>query len=74
MDSFIIDYLQYQILKEHCILVTDFNTKNFTNSNEGVCPRGVMVKAFKLQLHNYVHFQINTLGKGMNPLILPFMG
>ena len=46
-------------------------------------PRGVMVKAmdcgiklseFVLQSHYYVHFQANTLGKGMNPLILPAMG
>ena len=49
----------------------------------GVCPCGVMVKAmdfrivvceFKLQLRFYVHFRANTLGKGMNPLILPAMG
>ena len=42
-------------------------------------PRGVMVKAmdcgiveceFVLQSRCYVHFQANTLGKGMNPLIL----
>ena len=47
------------------------------------CPRGVMVKAmdygievreFILQSLYYVHFQVNTLGKGMNPLILPAMG
>ena len=47
------------------------------------CPRGVMVKAmdyeivvseFVLQSRYYVHFQANTLGKGMNPLILPAMG
>ena len=47
------------------------------------CPRGVMVKAmdcwievseFELQLCYYVHFRINTLGKGMNPIILPAMG
>ena len=44
------------------------------------CPRGVMVKAmncgivvreFVLQSCYYVHFRANTLGKGMNPLILP---
>ena len=43
-------------------------------------PRGVMVKAmncgivvreFVLQSCYYVHFRANTLGKGMNPLILP---
>ena len=47
------------------------------------CPHGVTVKAmdygivvskFVLQLRYYIHFQANTLGKGMNPLILPAMG
>ena len=28
---------------------------------------------FELQLYYYVHFQTNTLGKGMNPLILLVM-
>ena len=46
-------------------------------------PRGVMVKAmdygivvreFVLQSRYYVQFRANTLGKGMNPLILPAMG
>ena len=46
-------------------------------------PRGVMVKAmdcgivvreFVLQSRSYVHFRASTLGKGMNPLILPAMG
>ena len=45
--------------------------------------RGVMVKAmdcrivvseFVLLSHYYVHFRANTLGKGMNPLILPTIG
>ena len=49
----------------------------------GVCSRGLMVKAmdcgnlvseFVLQSRYYVHFRANTLGKGMNPLILPAMG
>ena len=54
-----------------------------TTSSLG-CPRGVMVKAmncgivvreFVLQSRYYVHFRANTLGKGMNPLILlPAMG
>ena len=44
---------------------------------------GVMVKAmdcrivareFEFQSHYYVHLRTNTLGKGMNPLILPAMG
>ena len=47
------------------------------------CPRGVMVKMmdcrivvseFVFQSRYYVHFSANTLGKGMNPLILPAMG
>ena len=44
------------------------------------CPRGVMVKAmdcgieFVLQSRYYVRFRANTLGKGMNPLILTAMG
>ena len=46
------------------------------------CSRGVMVKAldcgiviseFERQSRYYVHFRTNTLGKGMNPLILPAM-
>ena len=49
----------------------------------GGCPRSVMVKAmdcgivvreFVLQSRYYIHFRANTLGKGMNPLILPAMG
>ena len=44
---------------------------------------GVMVKAmncrivvseFVFQSSYYVHFRANTLGKGMNPLILQAMG
>ena len=52
--------------------------------NDGLgCPRGVMVKAldcemvvseFELESRYYVHFQKNTLGKGMKPLILQAMG
>ena len=35
---------------------------------------GIAVSEFVLQSRNYVHFRINTLEKGMNPLILPAMG
>ena len=31
------------------------------------------VSRFKLQLCYYLNFRANTLGKGMNPLILPAM-
>ena len=35
---------------------------------------GIVVSEFELQSHYYVHFRANTLGKGMNPLILQAMG
>ena len=34
---------------------------------------GIVVREFELQSRYYVHFRANTLGKGMNPLILPAM-
>ena len=58
----------------------DFFIKIFTSHFMRWCPRGVMVKAmscgivvreFALQSRYYVHFRANTLGKGMNLLILP---
>ena len=63
------------------MLLKSINHRNY--QKKGGSPRGVMVKAmdcgivvreFELQSHYYVHFQVNTLGKGMNPLILPAMG
>ena len=36
--------------------------------------RGIVVSEFVLHSRYYVHFRANTLGKGMNPLILPAMG
>ena len=56
-----------------------YNEITHCTSKKG-CPRGIMVKAmhcgivvreFVLQSRYYVHFRANTLGKGMNPLILP---
>ena len=55
----------------------------FKSQRKRGCPRGVIVKAmdcgivvseFVLQWRYYVHFRANTLGKGINPLILPVMG
>ena len=34
----------------------------------------IVVSEFELQSRYYVYFRTNTLGKGMNPLILPGMG
>ena len=33
----------------------------------------IVVSKFEQQSHYYIHFQTNTLGKGMNPLIPPAM-
>ena len=35
---------------------------------------GIVVSELELQSCYYVHFRANTLGKGMNLLILPAMG
>ena len=39
-----------------------------------VMDSGIVVSELKLQSCYYIHFQTNTLGKGMNPFILPAMG
>ena len=49
---------------------------NFTLTFLSVCPRGVMVKAMNcgIVVREFVlqsRFRANTLGKGMNPLVLP---
>ena len=36
--------------------------------------RVIVVSEFVVQLRYYVHIRANTLGKGMNRLILPAMG
>ena len=57
--------------------------QKYVDKNYRGCPRGVKVKAmdcrivvseFVLPSRYYIHFQANTLGKGMNPLIPPAMG
>ena len=35
---------------------------------------GIVVREFVPQSRYYIHFRTNTLGEGMNPLILPAMG
>ena len=65
-------------------LLCFFQKLNKSDKKKSVgCPRGVMFKAMDcgivvrklvLQSRYYVHFQANTLGKGMNPLIIPAMG
>ena len=73
-------------LKKKSVLKTKIHwnvlTYNFSLAFPG-WPCGVMVKAtdcgiivseFEFQSRYYVHFRANTIGKGMNPLILPAMG
>ena len=33
----------------------------------------IVVSEFELQLRKYIHFQTNTLGKGMNPIMYTAM-
>ena len=63
--------------------LSNTNTMCKLINKRGGCPHGVMVKAvdcgivvreFVLQSRYYIHFRANTLGKGMNPHILPAMG
>ena len=60
-----------------------YHFTRISRQSEVGCLHGVMVKAiycgivvseFVLQSRYYIHFRTNTLGKGMNPLILPAMG
>ena len=54
------------------------NSKSQCGSPHGVMIKGldhgIPVSEFELQSLYYVHFQTNTRGKGMNPLILLAMG
>ena len=70
-----------QVRNKFSVLFRWYIIERSTQTRMG-CPRGVMVKPmdcgivvheFVLQSHYYVHFRANTLGKGMNPLILPAM-
>ena len=47
---------------------------NVYNFSDLVVDCGIVVSEFELQSLHYIHFRTNTLGKGMNPLILPAMG
>ena len=73
----------FWLISSHLLCPDMMLTLSPLHFRRGGCPRVVMVKAmdcgiivskFKLQSHYYIHFQTNTLGKGMNPLILPAMG
>ncbi len=70
---------QYTDLKVKRVLFQAIQFSISTQFKWGGCPRGVMVKAmdcgivvreFVLLSRYYVHFRENTLGKGMNLIIL----
>ena len=48
--------------------ITGHNLPNYHSCSTKVnaMDSGIIVREFKLQSHYYIHFQINTLGKGMN--------
>ena len=63
-------------------LLPNIPMSNITEIRRG-CPRsemvkvkdcGIVVNESELQAWYNVHFRTNSLGKGMNPLILPVMG
>ena len=47
---------------------------NSDSQTQSIFDCGIVVREVVLQSRYYVHFRANTLGKGMNPLILPAMG
>ena len=70
-------YLGSETIKDYHVIAQIVSKLNIITVGG---PRGVMVKAmdcgivvseFVLQSRYYVHFRTNTLGKGMNTLILP---
>ena len=84
--SFLLKEIEVVLLSTFIIVTVDSQTHDLLEMAAfwfRGCPRGVMVKAmdcgivvleFVLQSRYYVHFRTNTLGKGMNPVILPAMG
>ena len=61
-----------------CLILSFLSSYTVNNNKRGVMVKAmdceIVVREFVLQSRYYVHFRANTLGKGMNPLILPAMG
>ena len=55
-----------------------YDVKNYGGGSRSVMVKamdcGIVVSEFELPSRCYVLFRTNTLGKGMNPLILPAIG
>ena len=64
--------------KKYIDLVGFYSTLTIGGRFRGVMVKamdcGIVVREFVLQSRYYVHFRANTLGKSMNPFILPAMG
>ena len=84
-NPFKLPYICFNILLElaNKFFVFNWFPSTFVSPSNMYIPKVVMVKAmdceivvreFVLQSRYYAHFQTNTLGKSMNPLILPAMG
>ena len=58
----------------HFFYITPFSFKFMFWSIRPTSRTPTATSEFVLQLRYYVHFRANTLGKDMNPLILPAMG
>ena len=59
-------------------MICKFKSTKLSGGPHGVIIKamncGIVVSEFVLQSRYYIHFWANTLGKGINPLILPAMG
>ena len=73
----LLDYSEFESSSHYYVHFQTYSWERYR-----VCARGEMVKAmdcgiivseFVLQSCYYVYFRVNTLGKGMNLLILPAM-
>ena len=76
--GWLVVFMAYQLFFCYLMPKSVFSSANFKGCLRGVMVKamdyGIVVREFVLQSCYYVHFRANTLGKGMNPLILPAMG
>ena len=63
------DFLKFDIIYSHTIIMVSSNSYFIDMVNELDCD--IIVNEFEFHSRNCVHFQTNTLWKGMKPLIPP---
>ena len=54
-------------------LKSGFYRRSLCEIEANVLACDILASELELQLHYFIHFQINTLGRSINPLILPAM-